>query len=250
MIDRDSPIPLYHQLEEILSRRIEKGEFPPGTAIPTEEQLQRDYGVSRTTVRQALARLVLAGKLKRFPGKGTFVTEERRLEKPGLRSITEDLLFQSLRLAIKMVTSRMELPSSKVAKLLQIDEREEVVHLERVRYANDEPIFLCDSYLPHSLVPGLHERELVDGSLYKTLETVYGFTPKDGDEEMEASLATAREAQLLAVRPGAPVLVARRVTYLANGRPVECTRLVFPAGRYRYHIKLRGAESAIRKGAL
>lgn len=249
-LERKTPIPLYYQLEDILSRRIEKGEFPPGTLIPTEEQLQREYGVSRTTVRQAVARLVLAGKVTRTAGKGTFVTEPRYLEKPGLRSVTEDLFAQNIELAGRIIASTLERPSQKIAKLLQLSDDEEVVHLVRVRYAEGEPIFLCDSYLPHRLVPGLRDRELVDGSLYKTLETVYGTSPVDGDEELRASLATAEEAKLLAIKPGAPVLVSRRVTYLADGQAVEYTRLVFAAGRFRYHIRLREAGPGVRPGTL
>lgn len=249
-LERNIPIPLYYQLEDALSRRIEKGEFQPGTLIPTEEQLQQEYGVSRTTVRQAVARLVLAGKLTRIPGRGTFVTEPRYLEKPGLRSIAEDLFTQNIELAVRMVSSSVERPTPKLAKLLELGEDDEVVHLVRVRYAEGEPIFLCDSYLPHRLVPGLRDRELVDGSLYKTLETVYGKSPVDGDEELRASLATAEEAKLLAIKPGAPVLVSRRVTYLTGGQAVEYSRLVFASGRFRYHIRLREADSGVRQGTL
>lgn len=247
-LERDLPIPLYYQLEDALSRRIEKGEFQPGAPIPTEEQLEREYGVSRAPVRQAVARLVLAGKVTRIPGRGTFVTEPRYLEKPGLRSVTEDLHAQNIELAVRMVTSTLERPTQKIAKLLQLGDDEEVVHLLRVRYADGEPIFVCDSYLSHRLVPGLHDRKLVDGSLYKTLETVYGKSPVDGDEELRASLATAEEAKLLAIKPGAPVLVSRRVTYLAGGQAIEYTRLVFASGRFRYHIRLREAGPGVRQG--
>lgn len=248
-LNRDIPIPLYFQLEELLLKRLEEGLYSPGHPMPTEEQLEAEFGVSRTTVRQAVARLALAGKVTRIPGKGTFVTEHRRV-RPGLRSVLEDSVAPKLTIDEKTIVAREESPPPRIAEVLAIGKAEQVIHLQRVRLVDGEPLCLYDSFLPARLVPNLHQSALVDASLYKTLETVYGLTLSDGEEEIEPGLATAHQASLMGVRLGSPVLVMRRVTFLSNREPIECTTGILCGGRYRYVIQLGDLASSIRLGTL
>jgi GntR family transcriptional regulator len=248
-LNREIPVPLYFQLEELLLKRIDEGTYLPGEAIPTEDQLEREFGVSRTTVRQAVARLALGGKVTRIPGKGTFVTEHRRV-RPGLRSILEDSVAPKMNIDEKVIVARAERPPRRVTEVLGVAKSEQVIHLQRVRFVDGEPLCLYDSYLPARLVPNLHQVSLVEASLYKTLESVYGLTLSDGEEEIEPGLATAQQADLLGVRPGSPVLVMRRVTFLSSREPIECTTGVLCGGRYRYVIQLGDIASSIRLGTL
>lgn len=243
VIQRTRPVPLYYQLEEILSQRIDSGELKPSELIPSEAELQQQYGVSRTTVRQAIARLVRAGRLRTVQGKGTFVTEPKVEEKVGtITSLSEELLARNIGPSSRILDLVRTLPSAKVADLLQVGRDQDVVRLERLRFADGEPLGVSTAYLPSILVPGLVEKGLATESLYETLESEYGIVLDEADEVVSASAALDREGQLLDIPVGAPVLLVTRTTYSNDGNPVEHSRTVFRADRYRYYARLRSRD--------
>lgn len=236
-------VPLYYQLVEILSEKIDGGELQPGDPIPSELQLQEQYGISRTTVRQAIARLVNAGKLFTAQGKGTFVAKPKVEEKvEAITSLSQQLWARSIRPSTNILDLSVVIPSQKVAEALALTQDQKIIRLERLRLADDEPLGVSVAYLPHHLMPMLADKGLTNESLYEMLETEFGFTLQEADEIVSASGATDREAQLLAVSIGAPVLLVTRTTYLADGQPIEHSRTVFRADRYRYYARLRGRD--------
>lgn len=240
VIQRTGVVPLYYQLEEILSQRIDSGELKPSEPIPSEAELQEQYGVSRTTVRQAIARLVTAGKLRTVQGKGTFVTEPKVEEKvEAVTSLSQELLARNIRPTSRILGLACTFPSAKVADVLRLDKGQDIVRLERLRLADGEPIGISTAYLPLRLVPGLAERGLAGESLYEVLENEFGLILHEADEVVSASAALEREAQLLDIPVGAPVLLVTRTTYSVEGAPIEYSRTVFRADRYRYYARLR-----------
>ena len=240
VIQRTGVVPLYYQLEEILSHRIDSGELKPSDPIPSEAELQEQYGVSRTTVRQAIARLVMAGKLRTVQGKGTFVTEPKVEEKvEAVTSLSQELLARKIRPTSRILDLTRTFPSAKVADVLGLERDREIVRLERLRLADGDPIGISTAYLPYDLVPGLVEKGLVGESLYETLENDYGLVLNEADEVVSASAALEREAELLEISVGAPVLLVTRTTYSVDGVPIEFSRTVFRADRYRYYARLR-----------
>jgi GntR family transcriptional regulator len=112
--------------------------------------------------------------------------------------------------------------------------------VERLRFANGEPLALTEAFLPARLVPNLQHTPLVDGSLYRTLEEVYGLELAEADEEIEATLATAKERRFLSIKSGAPILQITRTTFLATGEPVEWVRVAYKADRFKYSLRLKG----------
>lgn len=241
-------MPLYYQLVEILSEKIDSGELRSGEPIPSELQLQEQYGISRTTVRQAIARLVAAGKLRTVQGKGTFVAEPKVEEKvETITSLSQQLLARNIKPGTKVLELVVTKPSPRVAEALALSSMDAVVRLERLRLADDEPLGISTAYLPYDLVPQLAEKGLNSESLYEVLEGEYGLVLQEADESVSASAATEREAQLLGITANAPVLLVTRTTYLASGRPIEHSRTVFRADRYRYYARLRGRDQLLTR---
>lgn len=222
-INRASPVPYYYQLKEIIKDQIQKGHWPPGSQIPSEPQLCEMFGVSRTVVRQALGELVAEGYLCKQKGRGTFVAKPKIAGSlvQRLTGFHEDLVRRGL-VPVTKVLSQSVIPAPQtVAGYLDIAVGTPVVRIERLRFVEDEPLLLVVTYIPHSLCPGLAHEDLTNQSLYQVMEEKYGIQLARGRRMLEAIAATESDAQLLGIKPGAPLLYLRSITYMANGRAVE-----------------------------
>jgi GntR family transcriptional regulator len=222
-IDRDSPVPYYHQLKELLRDEILSGRWPAGVQIPSEPELCRLLDVSRTVVRQALGDLGHEGLLRRRKGLGTFVAEPKihgRLVQ-SLTGFHDDMLAQG-RVPRTRVLDQRVMPAPKiVAAELGLGEGAPVVMIDRVRSVDDEPIVLVTTYLPQVLVPGLEGIDFTDRSLYQTLAARYGLVIERGHRLLESIAASAACAEQLGIEPGDPLLFLRSVTYLPDGQAIE-----------------------------
>jgi GntR family transcriptional regulator len=222
-IDRDSPVPYYHQLKELLRDEIAQGRWPAGSRIPSEPELCRLLDVSRTVVRQALGDLEHERLLRRRKGLGTFVAEPKIRERlvQTLTGFHDDMVDQG-RVPRTIVLAQRVMPAPAVAAHeLGLTAGSPVVMIERVRSVDAEPIVLVTTYLPHALVPGLEWVDLTDRSLYQALSDRYGLTLGRGRRTLESVGATVAEAALLGIEPGDPLLFLRSTTHLTDGRAVE-----------------------------
>lgn len=241
-LNREDPLPLYQQMYDLLRSDLEKGVFAPGEQIPTELELARRHGVSRITVKQAIQKLVLEGRLYRIQGKGTFVSRPRLSRKlKTIMSFTEELRQRNVAPDTRLLLLEVQLPSAKVAQALHIDEGAAVVALRRLRLGDREPMGLQTAYLPFALAqPLLEERErLASGSLYEALGRL-GLRPVRAIEEYSAVVLDNPAASLLEVRPGSPAFAVERVSYLPNDRPIEFVESLLRADRYTLQVELEG----------
>jgi len=137
MVNRNHPLPLYYQLMHELRLRIERGEWKPGDLFPPERELSETYGVSRMTVRQALAELVNDGLLRRDQGRGTFVAKPKlRKRLFRLTSFTEDMRARGKQPGARVLRAEMALAKPKVAEMLQTGPEQLVAVIERLRLAD------------------------------------------------------------------------------------------------------------------
>jgi GntR family transcriptional regulator, N-acetylglucosamine utilization regulator len=224
VLDRSGPVPLYHQLKQWLSNRILSGELPPGSKMPDELEICERLGVSRGVVRQALTELRYEGLIYRARGRGTFVSVPKTAEGliSGLRGLADDAALRGQKVNSRVLGLR-EVPSPEgVARHLRLQPGEPVVELERARSLDGEPHVLTTSYLPAVLVPRLVERDF-DGSfsLYRVLREDYELPIVAGLRRVEAGVAGTREAGLLGIKKGAPLLVLRSTGFTTGDRPVE-----------------------------
>jgi GntR family transcriptional regulator len=233
-------LPLYRRIEAELRDRIRDGALRPGARIAPEPELMADYGVSRATVRQALAGLVAEGLLEIRRGLGTYVTA-RRFEHTigGFYSFSREIERHGLQPGTKVLDLRMQLAADDVAGALGVPAGTEVVALRRLRLAGPDPLVVETSHLPAARFPGLEAVDFAKVRLYDTLMNVYGCRPTRARETFEPVLLTADEAELLDQRRGRPALQVERIAFDQDDVPVEFCRSTVRGDRYRYSVELR-----------
>jgi GntR family transcriptional regulator len=234
-ITRKNPLPLYYQLKEAIIERIENEEWEPGSLIPTELELQKTYGLSRTTVRQALGELVTAGILTRVQGKGTFVAEPK-LEpiRPDITGFTQDMSDKGYHVSSVVMALRRVQASRKLQRLFHLEEGALALELRRIRLVHNLPIGVHETYLNVSITPGLEleKYDFAKDSLYVALARE-GIHLGEAEETVEPGLADDVQSELLQIPVGALVLSLTRVTRLKDGRPFEYARMVYRADKYK-----------------
>lgn len=242
-IDRNSPVPYYHQLKSLLRAEITRTKLIPGDRLPGDHQLCARYGVSRTVVRQALTELEVEGVIDRFKGRGTFVAAEKTSQGlvQSLTGLYEDVASHGLHLRSEVRRLDVVPADRQVAADLELAEGDPVVVLERIRFIDDIPWVVVTSYLPDGLVAGLADEDLTSRSLYAVMER-YGVRPVRGRRSVEARIASASVARDLGLRRGAAILLLSSVGYAADGRAVETFQALHRGDRSRFEVALELQE--------
>lgn len=237
-IQKDSPLPLYFQLKELLRDQIESGEWETGQQIPSETELCETFNISRTVVRHALRELEYEGLLYRRQGKGTFVAEPKIRESlmQDLTGFYEDMVAKGHTPVTRVLRHEAEPASPKIADYLQVKPGDDVIIIERQRFISNEPVVLVTTYLPHALCPQLMGEDLSTQSLYDLLENKYGLQLSHGWRTIEAVAANEYEAELLDVEVGAPLILLDSVSYLEDGRPIEYYHAVHRGDRSKFEV--------------
>jgi GntR family transcriptional regulator len=229
-------VPKYYALKGELLRLIEGADV--GTMLPTERDLAERFEVSRTTVRQAIAELVVEGRLERTQGSGTYVAEPKLIQLRQLSSFTEDVSERGRDTRSDVLDISRVAADAEVARALDVAAGTKVHRVERLRVVADEPIAHEVAHLAGSY-PRLAAELAKRGSLYLTLAQAYGVELADAEDAIETALASPIEAQLLGVDVGLPMLLIRRTARDDAGRPVEYTRSVFRGDRFRFVARHR-----------
>jgi GntR family transcriptional regulator len=227
--------PHYRQIEQALRERI--ATLRPGERLPSDTELCAEFRVSRMTARNAMQRLAEDGLIRREPGRGSFVARplaHRRTNR--LMTFTQEML-RAGRVPSSQILTRVIRPSSTAeAASLGIPPRQPVVHLRRLRQADDQPIALESAVLIGACADAVMTADLTHGSLHETLGRA-GFVLSRGNGTISAATATAAEARLLGIHAGDPLLVERRVIAEEHGRQIEATESVYPADRYALEVQ-------------
>ncbi|SDN85943.1 GntR family transcriptional regulator [Alkalicoccus daliensis] len=239
MINKQSSIPIYYQLAELIRERLAAGEYVPGDMLPSEREFSDRYDISRMTVRQAITSLVNEGILHRKKGTGTFVSAPKINQTlGGLTSFSEDMKARGLTPSNKLLRFEKVLCTRKdIRDILNLTEEDYVYEIERVRLADNQPMAIESIWLNARFVPDLH-RDIVQSSLYDYLEKEAGLVIGEATQMLEASIISFEEAELLKVNKDAPVLMIERHTYLQEGTPLEVVRSRYRADRYRFSVDL------------
>lgn len=240
-VDKNSLLPLYHQVEESIRQDIANRIYLPDQSIPTELELQEKFNVSRETVRKAVNNLVLAGLVEKRKGVGTFVTHPKIVHRIGyIYGSSEEILARGMIPSTTFIEKREISPPEPMRQEMALEKGATVIKVKRLRFVNEEPVAILSSYLPKDLVPDLARVKFRSNSLYKTLEEIYHLTLSEGDEIIEAGSIRGKDADLLRIRKASPVLVVRRLTYLDNSRVIEKLTALYRSDKFKYQVKLRG----------
>jgi len=229
--DPEAKVPKYYRLKSALLDLLTGAS--PGTALPTERELAERFATSRTTVRQALAELVVEGRLERTQGRGTFVAEPKLVHVRQLTSYTDDLRSQGRQPSSVILRVDRVPADPAVAEHLQLRPGDKVHRVERLRLVGGEPLAHETAHLPGRL-PRLRAELDRRGSLYDTLRDAYGIELTDVEDTVETALASPMEAELLGVDTGLPMLLVHRLAWDADGHPAEWTRSIFRGDRFRF----------------
>ena len=241
-LERSNPVPLYYQLKEVLKQQIRAGHLAPHTAIPSEQELVTQYHVSRATVRQALTELVHEGLLYRQHGRGTFVCEPRVQQQniSELTSFSEELRLQGKRPGGMLFVSELVRGSQVVRERLRLTDEEQVVRLERLRTADDEPIAYEVNYLPYPRAMSIYQRaqEVAEGSLYNLMASE-GLHPYIAEQTFSGDMASEREVEILRLKESVAGVRLGSTTFDETGAPIAYTEAFYPGSLYQFHLTLR-----------
>ncbi|MCB1959961.1 MAG: GntR family transcriptional regulator [Rhodocyclaceae bacterium] len=228
--------PLYRQIKSLMLHALESGEWHPGDAIPSEQELAVRFGVSQGTVRKAIDEMAAENLLVRKQGKGTFVASHN----------DPRALFRFLRLVPE--GEGLSHPASvplecwrakaghEASRVLAIDAGDPIIIVRRLLKFSAKPVVVDEIYLPGEIFQGLTLEMLQDwqGSLYSLFEARFGLRMIRAEERIRAVAADRATAEILNVKDGVPLLSVERVTYTYGDRPVEWRRGLYSTAEHYY----------------
>jgi GntR family transcriptional regulator len=227
-LNRDDYKPLYIQLSDLFAEYIRKNNLAEGELLPSENELISHYGVSRSTVRQAMLHLENRAFIRKLRGKGTFVSGSRyRKCLRGLQSFEETLAEQGIVLSNTLLSFEPVPASAECAANLDLPEDSRVFLIRRLKVSNGEPLALEERVLPLEIGARLSEAELRDRPVFDLVERHAALEIVRVAYTITAAPLAAEEAQLLGAEPGAPALRRMGLYHDRSGRPVMSGSLVF-----------------------
>jgi GntR family transcriptional regulator len=237
----DAHIPLYAQLAAYIRFQIQAGVLKPGDQMIPENIICEILNVSRTTVRQAMNRLVEEGLLNRYRGKGSFIASQKMKRNINyLYDFTDDMIsIGAVPSSIILTAEVIQTTSKDVLKNLRmLRQQTATFFLERLRCANGEPILWERTYIPYYLCQGIELVNFENTSLYHTLSERYSLNLYHANETLEALILNKKEAELLKCRPRVAGYRIQRFSYLDSGFSFEFTSSVTRADKCIFQIDL------------
>jgi GntR family transcriptional regulator len=225
--NRNGIVPIYYQLQEALWECIADGIYKLHDRLPSENEICNQLHISRNTAQRALKAIVDKGAAYRIQGRGTFVTD-----KSITYSITAKLSFSSeiIGLTKEIQTtlnfSKNQKATQHIARLLEIEEGEQITTIQRIRLVDNTPAALMTSYIPQKLVPGLLDTLVPEASLFKTIKSRYGLEVKSATETLRTVNANEYEAQQLAISERDAVFLVERISKSIDGHILELAKTV------------------------
>ena len=232
--------PLYQQIKDLLVRALDRGDWKPGEAIPSETELALRFQVSQGTVRKAVDELAAENLLIRRQGKGTFVSTHHEAR----------VRFRFLRLApnqgepqpaeSQILDCRRIRSSAEIARALDLKAGDPVVAIRRLLSFAGVPTVVDDIFLPGALFKGLTADLLngYSGPLYGFLETEFGISMVRAEEKLRAVSADEDISELLGVLKRSALLRVDRISFTYADRPVELRMGHYVTDQYYYRNSL------------
>lgn len=237
VVDRTSPVPLYHQLAEQWASAIKDGTLRPGDPIENEVALVARLRLSRPTIRRAMDELVHQGLLVRRRGVGTHVASQVVHKNPTLTSLFEELDKSGCQPRTQVLTLQASRPNPEVARTMGLDAHTPLVYLERLRFSEGRPLVVLRSWLPPQF-SDLSPSDLTEHGLYEVLAQ-RGVHAAVARQRAAARMATARERRLLGLTRSGAVLRVAWLSHDADGVAIECGDHSYRGDQYALDTTLR-----------
>jgi GntR family transcriptional regulator len=248
MVDKDSALPLYVQIQNALLEGIRSGVYRPGSQVPSELEIAEQYSVSRMTARKALENLTSKGILFRRLGKGTFVTEN--VLSYGLStmlSFSQTLRARGHKVDTQVLAQEIVPGPPEVTRSLTIPSESQVVMIRRLRFVDGECAAIHTSYLEYPRFARILDFDLVEESLLRAIEEISGMSVAYSVDTVQAVPASAEHASLLGVERNSPMLQVEGVAFTDGGQPIRCTRAVYPGHMFRFVMRNTADQAASLK---
>jgi GntR family transcriptional regulator len=228
--------PAYKRIQSVIRKRIDSGKLKPGDLVDSERELAKLHSVSLMTARHALADLAREGVVECRHGVGTFVAPPK-VHFNKLLSYTEQMSSLGLTVHSKVISSTIATAEHEIAARLGLSHSSRLIRVERVRSAGDEPVALEACYLSETEFHSLLDTPLDRTSLFAALERGRGIELAYADEEIDATDADSRTAELLAIPRGSPLLRIRQLIFSTTGRPTVYVIGLYRSGRHTLRIR-------------
>lgn len=239
MAASSNPIPLYARVEMLLAEKITDGTLPPGTQLPTEDNLIGRFEVSRTTVRKAIQNLANRGLIEIRRGKGTFVTHPKiTQELTELTGFVEDMQALGHNPTARLIGKQVVAASEAVARQLALTTGTLVVRIQRVRLANGLAMSFDETYLPLEIGQKIITNDLETEPIFSLLEQKYDIPLVEAEYQLEAVCAEPGVSQALGIETGSPIFMIERTSYSAGNQPVDYEKLHYRGDLIRFVTRL------------
>lgn len=230
------PLPAYQRIQNVIRKRIDSGQLRPGDAVPSERELAKTHHVSLMTARHALTFLEREGLVERRRGIGTFVAPPK-IHFNKLMSYTEQMAARTLTAGARILFAKVVNDENEAAARLSLPQTSSVIKLERLRHASDEPFALETCYLNATEFSGLLDAPISRESLFAILEREFKVELGYADEEVDATAADPRIAELLAIPRREPLLRIRQVIYSTKGKAIMYVLGFYRSDRHNLVIR-------------
>ncbi|MFQ3175752.1 MAG: GntR family mannosyl-D-glycerate transport/metabolism transcriptional repressor [Psychromonas sp.] len=229
-------ISLYRQIADTIRTKIHSGDYKVGQVIPTEAELREKFSVSRVTIRQALKLLIANGELESVQGSGTYVKENKvNYNIYQQSSFKEKWAHLNVATHSDVVTFEITRPSIMMAENLNINENDRIFYVKRVRYIDENPITVEETWLPLVLFPDL-TYEVMQKSKYDFIEKTKGLVIDRSEQEIIPILPSLEVSALLGIDPNQPIIEKRTRSYLQDNTVFEYSRNFFKSTDYKFTL--------------
>ena len=234
-LDESDPAPRYVRVARHIEKAVTEGKLRPGDRLDGELGLAERLGISRQTLRKAVEDLVARGILVRKHGVGTQVAPSPAEGRPfGVSSLYDELVLAGRHPETEVRILETQFASPEVAAALELTPGDEVVHLERIRFASATALAIMRNWLPAGFID-LQEADLQKRGLYEILREA-GVDMRIAHQSIGAESATDEAAALLDVPKGAALLSMHTLTYADLGRPIELGQHSYRSDNFRFQI--------------
>ncbi|MYL69942.1 UTRA domain-containing protein [Halobacillus litoralis] len=238
-VNPNKDLALYLQLKELFIDRIHNGQWEADKLIPTEQELMKEFDVSRTTIRQAISILVQEGLVEKKQGRGTIV-KPRKLSGnlSQLKGFAEEVLERGQVPRSKLIRAEFKSNLHHEKSMLEVKDDEPILLIERIRLADEVPVALERTCWPKEIGEILMKHNLDEARYYEILEN-YNIYLNRASEKIAAINATIDEADALGIRGGEALLEMTRLSFGVNERPIEYTKTKYRNDQYHYSLELK-----------
>lgn len=232
--------PAYLLMYEEIKKSIINGLYGIGEMMPTEGELEKKFGVSRTTVRRAMELLARDGLLEIRQGRGTMVLDYRtKQDLTRVTSVSESLARRGYHVTTKSMHIDVIKAGASLAKELDIQQGDVVARIQRIQLADNRPITIMKNYIPYELVPGIEAFISTFSALYEFIEKQFGITIDGARDKVYARAAEFTEAEMLNITVGSPLLCIDRICYRKDV-PVCVDHVAIIGDSYELEISMSG----------